>query len=71
MKSANINVNPPKGTKTDFVKASITIPPEIYDDVVQETLRRKIQKSGDPSISAVVREALQDYIGKKFGRNDC
>ncbi len=57
--------NPPHGDKSGFVKISITLPPEIYEQLRVETTKRKVEKISDPTISGVVREALVEYLTNK------
>ena len=34
------DANPPRGKRGDFRKVSITIPPEAYEKLVRESMRR-------------------------------
>lgn len=52
------------GEKGDFVKLTVTLPPEVYGLIMQEVTRRKMQKEADPAISAVLREAAIQYLSK-------
>ena len=62
VKSKSYIANPEHGDKGDFVKISITLPPDIYEELRSETTRRKVAKMSDPTISGVVREALVSYL---------
>jgi transcriptional regulator of met regulon len=53
-----IVANPPHGEKGDFVKLTVTLPPEVYELIMKEVTRRKMAKEPNPSISAVIREAV-------------
>jgi hypothetical protein len=57
-------VNPPRGQKGAFVKVTVTLSPDIYQSAVTEVTRRKLAKTGDAQISAVIREALAAYLTK-------
>jgi hypothetical protein len=58
------NVNPNTKIiipKSDFIKMSITVEPEIFDAV--EDLSRKRRRSGQSyTLSSIVRDALKDYL---------
>jgi hypothetical protein len=58
------DVNPPRGQKGTFVKVTITLSPDIYQSAMTEVTRRKLAKTGDAQISAVIREALAAYLTK-------
>ena len=59
------DVNPPRGQKGAFVKVTITLSPDIYQSAMTEVTRRKLAKTGDAQISAVIREALAAYLTKE------
>lgn len=56
--------NPPHGTKGDFVKVTVTLPPDIYQQIMQEATRRKMAKEDNPLLSAIIREAVVEYLDK-------
>ena len=60
--SKNLTANPPHGDKGDFVRMTVTMPPDVYELLNQEVTRRKISKSSDPTISAILREAAVAYL---------
>jgi len=55
------------GEKGDFVKANVTLPPEVYKQVVDEVTRRKLAKEKEAVVSAVIRDAVVEKYGKKKG----
>jgi transcriptional regulator of met regulon len=57
-----LEANPPHGTRGEFVKVTVTLPPEVYGLIAQEAMRRKMAKERDPLISAIVREAIVAYL---------
>jgi predicted dehydrogenase len=59
---ASLEANPPHGARGEFVKVTVTLPPEIYGLIAQEAMRRKMAKERDPLISAIVREAIVAYL---------
>jgi len=65
---ASVNPNPPHGEKGDFRKLTITLPPEAYELLVQESARRKIAKEPNHVLSAIIREAVMGYLGQTGGR---
>ena len=60
-----INPNPPKGEKGDFLKVTVTLSPEIYAMLAEESSRRRVAKAKDSAISALIREAV---VEKFFGK---
>ena len=61
----SLDANPPRGEKGNFRKVSITIPPEAYEKLVKESARRKIAGEPNQLLSALVREAVIEYL-KRF-----
>ena len=57
-----LTANPPHGEKGGFVRMTVTMPPEVYELLNQEVTRRKITKSPDPTVSAILREAAVAYL---------
>src|SRR5207249_2253934 len=55
------------GEKGDFVKANVTLPPEVYKQVIDEVTRRKLAKEKEAVVSAVIRDAVVEKYGKKKG----
>ena len=56
------DANPPRGKRGDFRKVSITIPPEAYEKLVRESTRRKLAREPNQLMSALVREAVVQYL---------
>jgi transcriptional regulator of met regulon len=54
--------NPPHGQKGDFVKVTVTLPPDVYMILSQEVTRRKLAKEPNPRLSAIIREAVVAYL---------
>ena len=59
---ASLEANPPHSRRGEFVKVTVTLPPEVYGLIAQEAMRRKMAKERDPLISAIVREAIVAYL---------
>tara|TARA_R110000868_G_scaffold53756_1_gene168706 strand:+ start:210 stop:470 length:261 start_codon:yes stop_codon:yes gene_type:complete len=59
---APLVANPPHGEKGDFVKITVTLPPDVYGLIMEEVTRRKMTKTANPQISAVLREAAIQYL---------
>jgi hypothetical protein len=57
--------NPPHGEKGDFIKVTVTLPPDIYQMIMAEAVRRKMHKERNPQLSAVIREAVVQYLERK------
>lgn len=54
--------NHPHGGKGDYIKLTVTIPPELYSVMAQEATRRKIAKEPHAQLSAIIREALVTHF---------
>ena len=54
--------NPPYGEKGAFRKITVTVPPEVYERLVQESARRKIAGEPNQLLSALLREAVTRYL---------
>jgi hypothetical protein len=54
--------NSPHGTRGDFRKITVTLPPEAYEQLISEAARRKIAAEPNHLLSALVREALVNYL---------
>jgi len=50
------------GEKGHFRKISITLPPDAYQRLIQESARRKIAGEPNQLLSALLREAVTDYL---------
>jgi len=66
--------NPPHGEKGEFVKVTITLPPDMYETLLTEQGKRKREavkrrKAGEKAeahgISAIVREAVAVYLRER------
>jgi hypothetical protein len=58
------HVDPPRGERGESRKVTITLPPKAYEQLVKESARRKIAKEPNHLLSAVIREALHEYLRK-------
>jgi hypothetical protein len=56
--------NPGHGEKGGFRKVTITLPQCAYESLIQESARRKIAGEPNQLLSALFREALNDYLRK-------
>lgn len=57
-------INPPRGEKGDFRKISFTVPPEVYRQLMEESMRRKVAGEPNQLLSALLREAVVEYLGR-------
>jgi hypothetical protein len=55
----------PYGERGDFEKITVTLPAEVRVMLLEESLRRKKERSPDWPITAIVREALAAYLAPK------
>lgn len=62
MKQPPTDRNPPYGEKGAFRKVTLTVPPEVYERLVQESARRKIAREPNQLLSALLREAVYEYL---------
>ncbi len=58
--------NPRYGQKRGFRKVTVTLPQWAYQSLIRESARRKIAGLPNQLLSALLREALSDYL-KKLG----
>jgi hypothetical protein len=54
--------NPPYGEKGAFRKLTMTLPQWAYERLVKESARRKIAGEPNQLLSALVREAVTEYL---------
>lgn len=59
-----VDPNPPYGKRGAFRKLTITLPQELYERLVQESARRKIAAEPNQLLSALLREAVVEYLGR-------
>jgi len=57
-----VDANPGRGHKGDFRKISVTMPPVTYEQLVRESARRKIAGEPNQLLSALIREAVTQYL---------
>ena len=62
MRQSTVDPNPPYGEKGAFRKITVTLPPEVYERLVQESARRKIAGEPNQLLSAMLREAVRRYL---------
>jgi len=61
--------NPPYGEKGGYRKLTVTLPPFVYERLIQESARRKIKGEPNQALSALIREALRLYLDQVDLRN--
>ncbi len=54
--------NPPYGEKGSFRKVTLTLPPESYEKLIHESVRRKLAGEPNQLLSALLREAVTLYL---------
>ena len=63
--------NPPYGEKGGYRKLTVTLPPFVYERLIQESARRKIKGEPNQALSALIREALSLYLDQvELGNGD-
>ena len=58
----------PHGAKGTYRKVTVTLPPDAYECLVQECARRKIAGKPNHLFSAIVRQALMQYLAGEWER---
>ena len=58
----HVDANPARGHKGDFRKISVTMPPVTYEQLMRESTRRKIAGEPNQLLSALIREAVTQYL---------
>jgi hypothetical protein len=61
-KTKRVPIDAPRGERGDFRKVTITLPPEAYEQLVNESARRKIAQEPNHLLSGVIREALLEFL---------
>ena len=61
----SVEVHRPYGERGDFEKVTVTLPSDVRVLLLEESLRRKKDRSKDWPIAAIVREAIAAYLGPK------
>lgn len=61
---ASITPHIPRGERADFLKITLTIPAEMLTELRSLGMRRKADKQKDTDTSALIREALADFLNK-------
>jgi len=62
MKELPVDANPPYGGKGGFRRITMTLPPKIYERLVRESARRKIAGEPNQLLSAILRDAITQYL---------
>lgn len=50
--------------KSDFRPVTVTLPPDAYERLIRESARRKIAGAPNKLLSALLREAVTDYLNR-------
>jgi hypothetical protein len=59
-----LDSNIPRGERADFLKITLTIPANLLTELRALGMRRKAKKQKDTDTSALIREALVDFLNK-------
>lgn len=59
-----LDSNIPRGERADFLKITLTIPADLLTELRALGMRRKANKMKDTDTSALIREALVDFLNK-------
>lgn len=59
------SVNPIRGERGDFLKVTITLPPDLLADLKRLGIERKLKGMKDTDVSSLIRESLRELIHKE------
>jgi hypothetical protein len=59
-----LDSNIPRGERADFLKITLTIPADLLTELRALGMKRKANKMKDTDTSALIREALVDFLNK-------
>ena len=59
-----LDSNIPRGERADFLKITLTIPADLLTELRSLGMKRKANKMKDTDTSALIREALVDFLNK-------
>ena len=62
--TTSLSANGGYGEKGSFRKISVTLPPDAYEQLIQESARRKIAGEPNQLLSALLREARSQWRKK-------
>ena len=54
----------PRGERADFLKITLTIPADLLTELRALGMKRKARKDKDTDTSALIREAVTDFLNK-------
>ena len=54
--------NPIRGERGDFLKVTITLPPDMLANIKRLGIERKLQGMRDTDVSSLIREALANFL---------
>jgi hypothetical protein len=60
-----VEVERPYGERGDFEKVTVTLPSDVRALLLDESLRRKKQRSKDWPITMIMREAIAAYLSRR------
>jgi transcriptional regulator of met regulon len=64
MRQTKLNSKLSKTDKEAFRKVTVTLPQDVYKRLIQESARRKIAGAPNRMLSALLREALTQYLDR-------
>lgn len=64
LEETNLEANIPRGERANFLKVTITLPPEMLNALRIEGTRRKAEGQKDTDVSSLIREAVADMLHK-------
>jgi len=61
---ASVDASRGYGEKCNFRKITVTLPQNAYERLIQESARRKIAGEANQLLSALLREAVTEYLSR-------
>jgi hypothetical protein len=66
--SSRLEANPERGSRSHFLKVTITLPPDLMRTVSEIGLARRATGAKNTGLSELIREALVEWVGEQAGR---
>lgn len=62
LKKTATGANPARGERGDFLKVTITLPPDLLANLKRLGIERKLKRMRDTDVSSLIREALKTFL---------
>ena len=65
VKAGMVALDAPRGERGAFRKVTVTLPPDVYEQLVNESTRPKIAYEPNHLLSGVIRDALFEFFSSQ------